>query len=187
MTELEELRAWASRCADVTRGRMAEYSIWEAIAEEGQEWKPRLTKAGKLYRAGRRMEATYCFYNSAATVLGEVAGSVPAGLRYAEGFALSSMGLWFHHAWCVMPDGLVLDRTWDQPGQRYVGVIIDKLTLEPGDTYLAPIACGIPWGQNYESTPEIADWLFNDKESDEHTGVPGMAAQAEQRDQVPVD
>ncbi|WP_372407481.1 hypothetical protein [Streptomyces luteireticuli] len=58
------------------------------------------------------------------------------GLVYAEGFALTHAGLDFHlpHAWCVRPDGTVLDPTWDDaPGRAYVGVPVADPLMWPVD------------------------------------------------------
>lgn len=65
----------------------------------------------------RRMASGRCFDNARSTHL-------RTGLRYAEGFALMK-GFWFHHAWNVTPDGVVVDRTGmsddAESADRYVG------------------------------------------------------------------
>lgn len=60
-----------------------------------------------------------CFKN--AFVL---ASSNPGGLAYVEGLALTS-GIPLHHAWCVDPDGNVIEPTWPDLGQAYFGVALD--------------------------------------------------------------
>ncbi|MFB7836167.1 hypothetical protein [Streptomyces sp. NPDC056056] len=56
-------------------------------------------------------------------------------LLYAEGFArMQRMDLDLAHAWCVRPDGTVLDPTWDTaPGRAYVGIALKDPTLWPLD------------------------------------------------------
>ncbi|MGW4548494.1 hypothetical protein ACWEN4_19285 [Streptomyces violaceorubidus] len=48
----------------------------------------------------------------------------PGRLIYAEGYALPHGGnVPVGHAWCVRPDGTVVDPTWaDAPGRAYIGV-----------------------------------------------------------------
>jgi hypothetical protein len=65
------------------------------------------------------LEHGYCISNSVQTLT-----ECPE-LRYAEGLALSSHGLWYRHAWNVGEDGRVIDRTWTG-GQRYIGRIWDR-------------------------------------------------------------
>lgn len=64
-----------------------------------------------------------CFNNAFSTSV------PPYSLAYAEGFALNSNGLWFHHAWNLNASAEVIDRTWRTPGQRYVGVIFGAAEL----------------------------------------------------------
>ncbi|MFF1713580.1 hypothetical protein [Streptomyces sp. NPDC058268] len=55
-------------------------------------------------------------------------------LLYAEGFAITHTGMDFHlpHAWCVRPDGTVVDPTWDDvPGRAYIGVPVADAALWP--------------------------------------------------------
>lgn len=56
-------------------------------------------------------------------------------LLYAEGFArMQRMDLDLAHAWCVRPDGTVLDPTWDTaPGRAYVGIALKDRSLWPLD------------------------------------------------------
>ncbi len=153
---VEEIRAWAGRCASATRGLMAEAEAWDLIAERGEEWVNSRLKFPLMTKK-------QCFTNSARIVLGLTKLS-PAGLRYAEGFALSSTtGMWFHHGWVVTESGLVLERTWNEPADRYVGV-----ALEPGEWLRCPGVCqlsdwpvGMPWGQHYADHPELLNRLFS--------------------------
>ncbi|MFD7661319.1 hypothetical protein [Streptomyces sp. NPDC059788] len=52
-------------------------------------------------------------------------------LLYAEGFArMRRMDLDPTHAWCVRPDGTVLDPIWDTaPGRARVGIVLKDPTL----------------------------------------------------------
>jgi hypothetical protein len=161
MTEsVEDIRAWAKKCADVTRNRVAEFRAWDQIAERGQEWDLARRKDGKPYRGGPMMTSGYCFWNAARVAAGETAFN-PAGCKYAEGFALSSrVGLWFHHAWVVNAAGLVIDRTWQAPADRYVGVTFDEVIWEPGDCQLDEWALGTVIGPHYAENPEVIDRMW---------------------------
>jgi hypothetical protein len=72
-----------------------------------------------------------CFRNAALTAFGCTAFD-PAGAHYAEGFAQGTAGLWFHHAWVVSSAGEVIERTWETPGDRYVGVILTRREFTHG-------------------------------------------------------
>jgi hypothetical protein len=159
----ETVHDFASRCAALSRRlRLAEYQVWDAIAERGQEWPQALTSSGRPDAGTGRMKPRNCFNNSARTVLGLTAMD-PEGLKYAEGFALSAMGLWQHHAW-VVRDGLAVDRTWAEPGQRYLGVTFTSEELcsmasgkEPGMCQLSHEPCGSAWGPHM--TEKAVDFL----------------------------
>jgi hypothetical protein len=64
---------------------------------------------------------------------------------YAEGMALLD-GWWFHHAWNVDPDGRVLDRTWSQPGTRYVGRVfsVREVALRNPGRWVGPVRPELP-------------------------------------------
>jgi hypothetical protein len=158
----EEVRAWAKRCADVTRGRMAEGEAWELIAERGEEWQVARNRDGSPYRGGPMMRKQQCFNNAARTALGLTAFDAE-GCRYAEGFALSAVtGMWVHHAWVLNAFGLVIDRTWEVPGERYVGVTFDddQAARPWGMCQLASFPLDMPWGPYMEGRPEDAAALF---------------------------
>jgi len=70
-------------------------------------------------RTTRKMADKACYRNAAITAMTD------HQWRYAEGMALSQEGWWVHHAWNVDAAGRVLDRTWPEPGARYVGQVID--------------------------------------------------------------
>ncbi|GEM_PF-2081179 len=61
-----------------------------------------------------------CFTNAATLAESK-------GWGYAEGYALR--GFPTHHAWCVTPEGRVVDATWDPPGDAYFGVAIQPAAL----------------------------------------------------------
>ncbi len=51
-------------------------------------------------------------------------------LRYVEGYALSSIGMPVHHAWCETRSGVVVDPTWRDPALcSYMGVRLDTKQL----------------------------------------------------------
>jgi hypothetical protein len=159
---VESIRVWAKKCADATRGRMPEYHAWDLIAERGQEWDLARRPNGKPYRGGPMMTKKMCFWNSARVVSGLTAFD-SYGCQYAEGFALSrQLGLWFHHAWVVNSFGLVIDRTWNEPGDRYIGV-----TFTPGSTgkdfgccQLDEYPLGTAWGPALAEQPAIAKEMW---------------------------
>jgi hypothetical protein len=158
--DTEQVRAWARRCAEVTRGRMYESVAWDQIAERGQEWELARHPDGKPARGGPLMTPRQCFTNSARTVLGMTAFD-PAGCRYAEGFALSSLGMWQHHAWVVNAAGLAVERTWREPGSRYVGVLFEGTwPRHPGLCQLADDALGMAWAPHLADHEAEADLLF---------------------------
>lgn len=157
MTTTEEVRAWCKRNADMTRGVMGEFLVWDELAKRGEEFHGPVSKGRAL------MTKKQCFTNSALTVLGATAVE-PAGLRYAEGFALSAQGFWVHHAWVVTADGQVMDRTWRESGSRYVGVALEMGELgskyPAGCSQLAPESMNMAWAPNM--TEAQAEMLFKD-------------------------
>jgi hypothetical protein len=155
--EPEAIRSWARKCADATRGLFAESEAWDVIAANGQEWSTTYTERGKPRRGGPLMAPKMCFYNSARTVLGLTAFD-PEGFHYAEGFALSGMGFWIHHGWIVNDSGLVIDRTWRNPGERYIGVTIEPWKRTPGLCQLSEWPLGMPYGPSLADHPEMVDW-----------------------------
>jgi hypothetical protein len=160
MTSTREAREFAQRCADATRGRMPEYRAWDVIAERGHEWEVARYPDGRPYRGGPLMTPRMCFTNAARTVLGVTAFD-PEGCAYAEGFALSPLGLWVHHAWVVNAYGLVIERTWREPGSRYVGVTFDDWPRGPGLCQLSGHSLEMAWGPSLASNPAGADLLFS--------------------------
>jgi hypothetical protein len=86
--------------------------------------------------AGRKLPKRYklrrerdCFRNARSLA------RTAKGLRYFEGFALGeddALGLIFHHAWCIDPEGLVVDPTLQTHGRSdsdrfsYFGVLTDE-------------------------------------------------------------
>lgn len=156
MLTTEELRAWAKRCADATRGRMAEGAAWDQIAERGREFEVARWPDGRPYRGGPLMTPRRCFSNAARTVLAQTAFD-PEGCMYAEGFALSAVtGMWVHHAWVASAFGLAVERTWEVPGDRYVGVTIDggQMTRPPGMCQLARFPLDFPWAPFLAGDPD---------------------------------
>lgn len=101
-------------------------ALLERLRAAGREF----PTAGPSYPKGmrKRLRGRWCFDNASRT-------SATYGLQYAEGFALSQMGVWIHHAWNLDEHGSVLDRTWEERGTRYYGVVIPDL-LEWWDSTL---------------------------------------------------
>ena len=75
-----------------------------------------------LPRDVKRGEPRMCFVNAY-----RLADEHPE-LGYCEGYSLPGPGFSvpFLHAWCVTPEGEVIDNTWDRPENNgYVGVVLD--------------------------------------------------------------
>ncbi|MGW1180086.1 hypothetical protein [Streptomyces drozdowiczii] len=75
------------------------------------------------------MPARQCFANAFALA------TVRSELVYAEGYAVYAVGdtlLPLQHAWCVAPDGSVVDPTWETPGAAYLGLPIGPVLGPPG-------------------------------------------------------
>lgn len=171
----ETVREFATRCAERSRKlRLAECEVWDAIAERGQEWPQAFRESGKPDHGTGRMKAQQCFYNTAKTVLGLTAMD-PEGLEYAEGFALSQMGMWVHHAW-VVRDGKVVDRTWKYPGRRYLGVVLTKElgsgSKPAGMCQLSDEPCGFAWGPDL--TARAAEFLSRELAPEEIESGPSL-------------
>jgi hypothetical protein len=77
------------------------------------------------------MEPRLCYSNAARYARVHS----PAGLIYAEGYALPhGVDFPLAHAWCVRPDGTVVDPTWaDTPGRAYIGVAFREPQRWPHD------------------------------------------------------
>ncbi len=76
----------------------------------------------KSFRRGRRHN---CFQNSTHLVLKH------EELRYVEGFGLrTGMPIALLHAWCIDPEGRVIDITWTDPETCYYrGIVIEREML----------------------------------------------------------
>ncbi|GAA0546546.1 hypothetical protein GCM10010172_30280 [Paractinoplanes ferrugineus] len=74
-----------------------------------------------------------CYGNAASTA----ATYATDGLMYAEGFATVTAGaqlLPLPHGWCVTPDGVVVDPTWDlHPDTTYFGITFPDPAMWPYD------------------------------------------------------
>lgn len=88
-----------------------------------------ITTAGRPYTR-RLLEHSYrrgvrnaCYENAFELAL------VHPELTYCEGRALS-VGIPIEHAWCITPDGLVVDTTWDAGESEYHGVAFDTRFLK---------------------------------------------------------
>jgi len=82
------------------------------ILHYGVHWTP-----AALPKGFKRMEIKQCYRN--ATLLLED----DEDLAYCEGYACGIIPV--HHAWCVTPDGRVIDPTWNPVGTAYIGVPFD--------------------------------------------------------------
>ncbi|MFC9433741.1 hypothetical protein [Nocardia sp. NPDC057030] len=110
--------------------------IVDQSAHGRPEWQFRsayhlLLQHGRFFTARSRppqvpkMPDGFCYRNAAHT-----AESHPElGLVYTEGFAFHILPV--QHAWCVSPDGIVVDPTWEEPGCAYFGVAVADRSLWP--------------------------------------------------------
>jgi hypothetical protein len=89
-----------------------EDNLYGFVLEHGQEY-----DAMCLPDDIPKMERGECFQN-ALTIADD------DELVYVEGYALRpTLGMLFHHAWCVTPEDDVVDPTWDRPEEcQYFGI-----------------------------------------------------------------
>jgi len=85
--------------------------IEDFILKEGKAFKPK--PLPDKYEPG---EIKQCFRNAFLLSLGHME------LTYVEGYAFCENLIPVHHAWCVDPDGNVVDPTWRDTGIEYIGV-----------------------------------------------------------------
>ena len=89
---------------------------WGWLKEEG--WQMPIASTNRAGRGSKKE----CFYNAFLQAAGH------EGLFYAEGLAISGIGIPIHHAWVVDEDGAVHETTWDT-GIEYFGVAISRASL----------------------------------------------------------
>lgn len=85
------------------------------ILAAGREYDARMLK----HRFGRGVQQA-CYRNAFDLALAH-----PGELTYCEGRALSCGFIPIEHAWCVTPDGQVVDTTWRDDERHYFGVRFD--------------------------------------------------------------
>ncbi|WP_228821316.1 hypothetical protein [Nocardia farcinica] len=145
------LRAHAELVEQIRQGR-SEWrylSIYHLLLRHGRSFIPAQRPSSVT-----KLPERHCFHNAARTA------AARPGLVYAEGFAGAVVGssvVPIQHAWCVWPDGTVLDPTWDQPGAAYVGVAVQARLLWPDhrrDGLLADFQRSLPLLQH--GIPEAA-------------------------------
>ena len=86
-------------------------SVAGFVLKHGRAFEPRkLPKNLRLHKG--RIKG--CFRNAAIAALRD------PSLTYVEGYAASIIPVL--HAWCVDPDGGLLEVTWGKPGDEYYGI-----------------------------------------------------------------
>ncbi len=106
------------------------YQTYEdLLLTEGQEWK------GAEARVEILGPMKNCYGNAGTAALSR------DGWSYVEGYATSFMPI--HHAWCLDQDGVVVETTWPEPAEEYLGIIIPlprlrQSLLETGYTGVMP-------------------------------------------------
>lgn len=143
---VQEMREQAARAPrEGRRAGWAYGSLPGLLLERGRFFTP-----AELPANVRRLPARQCYANAF------LLATRRAELVYAEGYALHAYDdtlLHFQHAWCVAPDGSVVDPTWETPGDAYLGLplgpAVGPPSLGPGliheMTFLAPVLeAGLP-------------------------------------------
>jgi len=87
---------------------------YQIVLERGYQW-----KNSEYRKQGRKGE---CFKNAYQMAREN-------GWHYCEGWAISNNLIPLEHAWCVTPEGVVIDPTWEN-GHDYFGVIFDPEFVE---------------------------------------------------------
>lgn len=104
----EVLESYADSLAQLGHGR----STYAEILKHGRAY-----EAAPLPSTIRRGPKKECFINALRITDNDE-------LTYCEGYGLrASVGMPIHHAWCVTPNGVVVDPTWDDPEEcQYFGI-----------------------------------------------------------------
>lgn len=103
-------------------------TLYGFVLENGREY-----EAAPLPPDIPKMQKKECFNNALSIADDDE-------LVYTEGYGLRpSLGLLIYHAWCVTPDGKVVDPTWDDPETcQYFGIEFQSLwVISLGFTGLA--------------------------------------------------
>lgn len=103
---MSEFRTMLGKIGDM--GAKAEQFIFE----HGTEYARRAEWCGKYWRGAKGN----CFMNATHLAIGHYK------LTYVEGFGSILGGIPILHAWCIDPRGLVVDPTWDDESDLYIGV-----------------------------------------------------------------
>jgi hypothetical protein len=120
--DMNSARQYVEQMAEVMREHRVPLTIALAL-EFGREW-PHSEPAPRLGQRGR------CFAN--AMQHARINDWV-----YVEGWACTGgLGLALEHAWCLRPDGTIMDPTWDD-GHDYFGIpfhigFVEDMALKTG-------------------------------------------------------
>lgn len=90
----------------------------DLVLQTGRSFTPAPPPVPVCYQPGA---PGYCFDNA-----WQLAVRTP-GLRYCEGYAAGMFPV--EHAWCIDPEDYVVDPTWAEPGQVYLGVVIERAAV----------------------------------------------------------
>ncbi|MEA5536791.1 hypothetical protein [Crocosphaera sp. XPORK-15E] len=95
-------------------GKNAQYkykTFYELVLEIGQEMKPTTTPKELMGQPKN------CYYNC------QLIAFEHPDLTYCEGFTLSNnMPFPLAHAWLLDHSGMVIEPTWEEPAQAYIGI-----------------------------------------------------------------
>jgi len=109
---LESLKHLADMQSEIRADKSWRYLSYESlVVNEGIVMGPSFAK-----RAERYGEWKQCYANS-------YAAAEMNGWSYVEGYAASVIPVL--HAWCLDEKGTLVETTWDEPADEYVGIVMD--------------------------------------------------------------
>jgi len=103
----DSAQAHINACAELAKNQQA--SVYFMLRDHGRKWQQKTLPSTISF--GTLGE---CFKNAALLAMEH------PELTYVEGFATCVIPM--HHAWCVDPDGNVVDSTWRTLGTSYFGI-----------------------------------------------------------------
>jgi len=106
---LKTFLAHTARLGSLPEG-FAYRNLYDFLDQHGTFFEPRV-KPRKIEQGVPRC----CYGNS-------IMMAIKCDWTYVEGVAMNHLGVPIHHAWNLLPDGSIMDITWERPGLAYCGV-----------------------------------------------------------------